>query len=191
MSRWPLLLRLPDGELCVPQAGWYALAVEADELVIDGTVDDVLHAAQAVLGTGSVGWMPEGGGLLSNLPAWENLLLSTQWHVPASHSALESRLRGWCERLGYDKTATEALLSRQPVMLDDDERTLVGWLRQMLCRPRLVVLRARALPSAVEGGALRALIAEELAGSALLVVDEYVPAGFEALVVGKNGEGNP
>lgn len=191
MSRWPLALSLPEGVLKLPEPGWFALAVEGDELVVDGTVDDVLRAANTVLGAAAVGWMPEGGGLLSNLPAWENLLLSTQWHVPASHSALESRLRRWCERLGYDKTATEAMLSRQPVMLDDDERVLVGWLRQMLCRPAVVVLQARALPSAIEGAALRTLIAEELAGSALLVVDEYVPAGFEALAVAKNGEGNP
>lgn len=191
MSLWPLKLVFSNGSLQVPGPGKHALLVREDDEVIEGLVDDVLILARGVLGAGAVGWMPSNGGLLSNLPAWENVLLSTQWHAPASLQALEKRVHGWCIQLGYDTTALRALLARQPAYLDDDERRLVGWLRQLLSRPKLIVLRADALPEGGFGKALQALLADELAGTAFLVIDEVAPEGFEPLSPNENGMNTP
>lgn len=191
MSLWPLTLAYSNGSLQIPQPGRYVLLVREEEEVIEGLVDDTLQAARDVLGEGKVGWMPGNGGLLSNLPAWENMLLSTQWHAPASLPALESRVRDWCGRLGYDTTVLAAMLARQPAYLDEDERLLVGWLRQLLSRPKLVVMRAESIPAGDFGNALQALLDEELAGAALLVIDESAPPGYAPLQADKNGTPMP
>ena len=130
---------------------------------------------------GAVGWVPANGGLLSNLPAWENVLLATQWHAPASLSALEARMRSWCLQFGYDENGAALLLSRPPARLDEDELRLLGWLRQLLSRPKLILLEGGALPDGPVGRLVRTLLAEELAGSVLLVVDGEPPEGFMPL----------
>ncbi|MFZ5723753.1 MAG: hypothetical protein ACOY33_08825 [Pseudomonadota bacterium] len=146
-------------------------------------MDDLLTAGRLALGPVGIGWLPEGGGLLSNLPAWENLLLSTQWHAPAALPALEARLGAWMAQLGYDREGSRLLLSQATVRLDGSERLLVGWLRLLLARPKLVLLAGRALPEGALGQRVLGLIDEELAGSALLVVDDEAPAWFAPLSI--------
>lgn len=191
MSVWPLDLPCTAGVLTLPGPGRYAFVVQDDGRELDLWVDGLLAAARARFYEGAVAWMPENGGLLSNLPAWENVLLSTQWHAPASLAALETRVRGWCAQLGYDTTALDRLLARSPAFLDEDQRLLAGWLRHLLSRPRLVVMRAAALPDDAFGKAMLALLAEELPGAALLVVDEYVPAGFQPVLPRVSGISEP
>lgn len=176
---WPLEIPTPRGRLLIPARGLYALAVP----IQDEVIDDLLDSARAVLGQVGVGWMPEGGGLLGNLPAWENLLLSTQWHAPAALPALESRLSAWMAGLGYDAEGTRLLLSQQPSRLAEEDRLLVGWLRLLLARPKLVLLAGHALPAGAPGQRLLALIDEELADLALLVIDDEAPAGFIPLSI--------
>lgn len=167
------------GRLSIPGGGRYALVPP----IHDTAIDELLDAARAVLGPAGVGWMPEGGGLLGNLPAWENLLLSTQWHAPAALSALESRLTAWMAALGYDAEGTRLLLSQQPSRLAEEDRLLVGWLRLLLVRPKLVLLAGHALPAGVLGQRVLALVDEELASAALLVIDDEAPAGFIPLSI--------
>lgn len=184
---WPLTLELSSGVLSLPGPGRYALVVGEYDDDLDLVTDDVLTAAFSMLGDDAVGWMPEEGGLLGNLPAWENILLSTQWHAPAAMSSLEARVHGWCEQLGYDTGALRTLFSRQPAFLSEDDRRMMGWLRQMLCRPRLLVLRAGAVPSGRGGANLQSLLDTELASAAFLVVDERAPAGFQPVTLGLKG----
>lgn len=191
MSDWPLEIPLEQGSLYMPRPGKYALLVSEYDEDLEVVTDQVLAAAYHVLGNDAVGWLPEDGGLLGNLPAWENILLSTQWHAPAALPALEKRVHGWCGHLGYDTTALAVLFSRQPSFLSDDDRRMMGWLRQLLARPQIVVLRAGALPSGRSGAALQALIDEEMGGAALLVVDEQAPPGFEILKPGQHGASSP
>lgn len=179
---WPLVIPLPHGRLVIPEPGRYGVVVDT-AIEEDPLRDALMAGARAALGAGAVGWVPAGGGLLANLPAWENILLATQWHAPASLPSLEARLAAWCGQLGYDKAAAGHLLSRLPAYLEDDERRLVGWLRQLLARPRLVVCEQGAIPSGTAGRALLGLLDEELAGAALLVVDGAVPVEFRTLLI--------
>ncbi|MFZ5756942.1 MAG: hypothetical protein ACOY3X_08575 [Pseudomonadota bacterium] len=174
---WPLTLKVSRGALVIAEPGRYTLMPSATEALID----ELLQAARAQLGDIGTGWMPEGGGLLNNLPAWENVLLSTQWHAPAALPALEARLRAWMARLGYDDEGARLLLSQAPARLHEDERRLVGWLRQLLSRPRLVLMAGLALPEGALGQRVLALLDEELAGTALLVVDDEAPGWFTPL----------
>lgn len=176
---WPLELSTPAGRLVIPAGGRYKLM----PVIQDAAIDDLLDAARAALGPVGVGWMPESGGLLGNLPAWENLLLSTQWHAPAALPALESRLVAWMKRLGYDDEATRVLLAQQPSRLDEDDRLLIGWLRLLLARPRLILLAGRALPAGAPGQRVLALVDEELVDVALVVVDDEAPAWFDPLSI--------
>ncbi len=180
---WPLELVVTTGAaaedsvLRIPGPGRYALAAVPD----DATLDLLLANARTHLGQGGVGWVPETGGLLRNLPAWENILLTVLWHAPASLPAMEMRVRGWTARLGYDEAGTQALLSRQPDLLSTEEQNLIGWLRELLSRPKLILLAGRSLPAGVIGRGLRSLIDEELAGTALVVVDRPPPPDFGLL----------
>ncbi len=174
---WPVDISHAHGVLRLPGPGWFAIDAALD----DASLDDVLARARLRLGPEAVGWVPAAGGLLSNLSAWENVLLATQWHAPASLPALEARMRSWCLRCGYDEPGVIRLLAQQPARLAGDELRLLGWLRQLLARPRLLLLEGRALPVGAAGRSLCALLAEELAGSVLLVVDGEVPEGFTPL----------
>lgn len=184
---WPLDLSLPQGRLTLPAAGRYTLQLARS----DAAVDNLLGSARAALGAGGVGWMPEDGGLLGNLPAWENVLLSTQWHAPAALPVLEARIAGWMPRLGYDERAARTLLAQQPSRLSEDERRLIGWLRTLLARTRLVVLVGQALPVGAAGQRILALLDDELAGSALLVVGGEAPSGFVPLSFAAHEAGVP
>lgn len=184
---WPLELSTPHGQLSIPAAGRYGLS----SALPDAAIDELLGNARAVLGPVAVGWMPEDGGLLGNLPAWENLLLSTQWHAPAALPALEARVEAWMPRLGYDERATRVLLSQQPSRLTEDERRLIGWLRLLLTRTRLVLLAGQALPAGALGQRILTLLDDELAGSALLVVDYDAPSGFVPLSFAAHKAGVP
>lgn len=171
---WPQDFATSRGVLHLPAVGRYVVMPAVSEDVID----ELLTDARRVLGDVGVGWLPEGGGLLSNLPAWENILLSTQWHAPASLPALEARVRAWLERLGYDNAGAALLLSLSPSRLDADERSLIGWLRLLLARPKLILLAGQALPEGALGQRILALVDEELAACALVVVDDEAPAWF-------------
>lgn len=175
---WPLLLDVPGCRVQVPGPGAWALPSPVDDAVIDA----LLAASRLRLGAIGVGWVPAGGGLVANLPVWQNVLLATQWHAPASMAALEARVRGWCDRLTPDSDETARLLLSMPARLDDEERCVAGWLRQLLARPKLILLEARALPGGVTGARVRALLAEELPAAALVAVDRC-PPGFEPLIV--------
>lgn len=181
MKQWPVELKLEQGVVSIPGPGRFAYVVNEYVDDLEVVTDEVLAAAYNVLGVNAVGWVPEDGGLLGNLPAWENILLATQWHTPAALPALESRVRGWCTDLGYDGGALAVLFSRQPALLSEEDRLLMGWLRQMMSRPQVVVLRADAIPRGRLSTTLLKLIDQELATSALLVVDERAPDGYRPI----------
>ncbi len=175
---WPLTLKMPRGTARIPGPGRYRL----EPALLDMHIDDLLDVARAKLGAGGVGWMPADGGLLGNLPAWENLLLSCQWHVPAALPALEARLTAWLPRLGYeDPASVRRLLAYAPSRLAPEQGVLVGWLRMLLMRPRLIVLSGLALPEGEPGRRLMVLLEEELAGCARVIVDGRAPADYLSL----------
>lgn len=170
---WPLALPQPGYQVLVPGPGWYRL-----QPVPSATqVDALLALARAQLGTGAVGWLPADGGLVSNLPAWENLLLATQWHAPASLPAIEARIGRWLDVLGR----RGELLRAVPGRLLPEERQLVGWLRLMLARPKLLLVEAQSAAVLAQQAPLRALVEEELASAALLCLAHWPLDGFAEL----------
>lgn len=176
---WPVRIDTGNYRLEIPGPGRYVLGTDADA----GVIDALLAAARAQLGDAAVGWLPEDGGLLSNLPAWENLVLARQWHAPTTLAELEATIGDWCARLRHDATGSARLLASPPVQLADDERRQVGWLRQLLLKPRLLLLECAVLPPV--DAPLRVLIDDVLADVALLVIDAASdargPAGFTSL----------
>lgn len=91
----------------------------------------------------SVGWLPADGGLIANLPVWENIVLPAAWPRRRARPELEQCIAGMlaaCERINPDWLA-------QPVaQLDWVGRQRVGWLRQLLLLPEVLVLEPSVWP---------------------------------------------
>lgn len=163
--------------LHIPAPGRYALAdFAADD------ADTLLRAARAQAGTEHTGWIPDDDGLLENLTLWENILLTTQWHAPASPAALAARLQGWLSRLGYAEQAASDWLAQSPGNVPLQERRLACWLRMLLLRPRVLLLERGAWSAIQTDRNLGALVDEELSGCALLAIDPVAPEDFTALI---------
>lgn len=172
-----MTLHVDGRPLCIPGPGRYALAnIAADD------VDALLRAARAQAGIEHTGWIPDDDGLLENLKLWENILLATQWHAPASPAALAARLQGWLSRLGYNAEAAGDWLAQSPGNLSLQERRLACWLGMLLLRPRVLLLERGAWSAVCADPNLRALVGEELSGCALLAIDPVVSEDFTALI---------
>lgn len=86
-----------------------------------------------------VGFVPEDGGLISNLKAWENLILPATYHRGESPAALESRVSALAKRLGVPAASLATLLGKLPDQLTLAERRQVALLRAALMKPSLLV----------------------------------------------------
>ena len=85
------------------------------------------------------GFVPEDGGLISNLKAWENLILPATYHRGDAPAALESRVSALVKRLGIPAAALASLLGKLPDRLTLAERRQVALLRAALMKPSLLV----------------------------------------------------
>lgn len=177
---WPLVIALGATQHVLAGPGRHALARRLDE----AELDEVLRQARAHLGAPAVGWLPASGGLVSNLAVWENILLATEWLAPASLAAQEARLRRWLDALAIAPGDAAGLLAARPARVSPEERRLAGWLRQLLLRPKLLLLEAPVLPPA--GSVLWNLVESELGGCALLLIDGERP-GWQPLPQGPGG----
>lgn len=79
-----------------------------------------------------------GGGLLNNIKIDENMLLPLSYHGLLTESTERHifELFGLC---GLDETETHALLTSWPSQLSPYEKRLVGFVRSVLLRPRVMV----------------------------------------------------
>lgn len=127
---------------------------------------------------GSIGWVPDGGGLVSNLKTWENVTLPLWYHRERRVGETEAAIVGWLGALGVADDAMGEFMASPVARLTPLERKRAGLLRGLLLAPRLLVVDAAlfggippdvsaawaaALESAVRGGA---------GGSALVVAAE-------------------
>jgi ABC-type transporter Mla maintaining outer membrane lipid asymmetry ATPase subunit MlaF len=93
------------------------------------------------------------GGLVSNLKAWENLLLADWYHNGGDIAAREERVLEICQQLGQKKDDAVAMMGKLPDALDLYERRVVAVARAVLLEPNVLVYdnlfggldRARAL----------------------------------------------
>lgn len=100
-----------------------------------------------------VGFLPAGGGLLSNLNGWENIALPIGYHAAGRAQGLASRVYALLEQFGAN---AQALLAKLPEDMTAFERTLTGYVRMRLGQPVLVLAED---PGGGPGGTARRLAA--------------------------------
>ncbi len=96
-------------------------------------------ALDAVAG-GSIAWLPEHGGMISNLKAWENVTLPLWYHGRRRPSAVEGSLRRWLAALGTAEEEMAGLMASPIGKLRSIERKLIGLARCLLQEPQLLVV---------------------------------------------------
>lgn len=91
---------------------------------------------------GSIGWVPENGGLVSNLKIWENVTLPLWYHGKRRIADTESRLAHWLAALGLEGEAAERFMASPAGYLDKIGLKRAGLLRGLLLAPRVLVVDA-------------------------------------------------
>jgi ABC-type lipoprotein export system ATPase subunit len=83
-----------------------------------------------------IAFLPGDGGLLSNLNAWENIVLPIGFHHPGRLPGVTAEVKGLLEELGADP---EDLLAKLPERMTAYEKKLTGYVRIALENPDLVL----------------------------------------------------
>jgi phospholipid/cholesterol/gamma-HCH transport system ATP-binding protein len=86
-----------------------------------------------------VGVVPEYGGLISNLKAWENLVLPAWYHRGRAAPDLEREVVTLFGRLGIDEAGLRARMGRLPDQLTLQDRRAVALVRAMLLEPEVLI----------------------------------------------------
>src|SRR5262249_60876024 len=79
-----------------------------------------------------VALLPADGGLLSNLNAWENIVLPTGFHRPRRMRGIEAQVSELLRGFGADP---RSLLDKLPEKMTASERKLAGYVRISLDKP--------------------------------------------------------
>ena len=128
-----------------PATGRMTLLGEDVYAAPEATVLDLLR---------QVGVVRKGGGLVSNLRAWENIVLPVAYHSGQTWDEIEPRVRAFFDRLGLQGEVLEANLHSLPGLLPEHWRRVVGLVRALIMEPRLMVYEA--LLDGLPGGLARA-----------------------------------
>jgi predicted ABC-type transport system involved in lysophospholipase L1 biosynthesis ATPase subunit len=86
-----------------------------------------------------IGVVPEDGGLISNLKAWENLVLPVWYHHSQSAREVESDVVKIFGRLGQDEDGLRRWMGQLPDRLTLHEKRSVALARAMLMRPEIMI----------------------------------------------------
>jgi phospholipid/cholesterol/gamma-HCH transport system ATP-binding protein len=89
-----------------------------------------------------VGIVRHGGGLISNLKVWENILLPLWYHNRSVNQDTEVRITDLCRLLDIGQTNLEDYMGELPGHLPVYERTLIGFIRSALMEPSLMIYDA-------------------------------------------------
>ncbi len=89
-----------------------------------------------------VGAVPQDGGLVSNLKAWENIVLPVGYHRGVDPSMVEDKVVAIFRELGLDNNAMRGLMRRLPDQLSLLERRWVAVARAMLMEPDIMIYDA-------------------------------------------------
>ncbi len=124
---------------------------------------------------GSVGWVPENGGLISNLKAWENITLPLWYHGKRHVPETEARVARWLKTLGVEEQAMERFMASPAGYLTSLERKRAGLLRGLVLAPRALIADAalfHGLPQGMRASWIAALdaLVNEAEGRCVLVV---------------------
>lgn len=105
-------------------------------------LDQNLHALDEI---GRLAWfqrigvVPEDGGLISNLKAWENLMLPAWYHHGLTARTAEPEVVQIFQRLGQDENSLRRWLGRLPGQLSLTEKRSVALARAMLMQPEIMI----------------------------------------------------
>lgn len=108
---------------------------EARLVLLGAEVDGLRPAARAAL-RDRIGFLPADGGLISNLNAWENIVLPTGFHHPGRLRGVAATVNGLVRSLGADP---HGLLAKLPERMSLYEKKLTGYVRIVLEGPDLVL----------------------------------------------------
>jgi ABC-type transporter Mla maintaining outer membrane lipid asymmetry ATPase subunit MlaF len=106
-------------------------------LVLLGTEVDELRSAERTALRARVAFLPAGGGLLSSLNGWENIVLPLGIHHPARLRGVAAQIYGFLVELGAQP---HALLEKLPERMTAYEKKLTGYVRILLEKPELVLI---------------------------------------------------
>ncbi len=110
-------------------------APDAGAITLDGAPLDVAPP-------GSIGWVPESGGLISNLKAWENVTLPLWYHGKRLVAEAEVKAARWLATLGVEEQAMAPFMASPAGRLSTLERKRAGLLRGLMLAPRVLVVDA-------------------------------------------------
>jgi predicted ABC-type transport system involved in lysophospholipase L1 biosynthesis ATPase subunit len=105
-------------------------------LVLLGVEADGLQPAGRAALRDRIAFLPADGGLLSNLNAWENIVLPTGFHHPSRLRGVAEQVNDMLRRFGTDP---RTLLDKLPEKMTPYERKLTGYVRITLEKPDLVL----------------------------------------------------
>ncbi len=91
---------------------------------------------------GSIGWVPESGGLISNLKAWENVTLPLWYHGKRQVAEAEGKAARWLAEVGVAEEAMAPFMASPAGRLSTLERKRAGLLRGLMLAPRVLVVDA-------------------------------------------------
>lgn len=163
-----LQVNSPEAKAAVIEAALGESIPENGEVLLLG---QPLQAARP----GSIGWVPAGGGLISNLKTWENITLPLWYHQRRQTVNTEESVARWLAELGMEQQEWEKFMASPAARLRPWERKLAGLLRGLVLAPALLLVDA-ALFDEVDSSRTQAWLsalekfAREADGRAVLAV---------------------
>jgi ABC-type transporter Mla maintaining outer membrane lipid asymmetry ATPase subunit MlaF len=106
-------------------------------LVLLGVDVDGLRPPERLALRERIAFLPADGGLLSNLNAWENIVLPIGFHRPKGLQAVAATVNAHLRKLGADP---HILLAKLPERMTLYEKKLTGYVRIALERPELLLI---------------------------------------------------
>ncbi len=89
-----------------------------------------------------VGTVPHDGGLISNLKAWENIVLPVWYHRGTAAAEIEKTVVTIFQTLGLEDEVLRHLMRRLPDQLSVTERRWVAMVRAMIMEPPIMIYDA-------------------------------------------------
>ena len=106
-------------------------------LVLLGLEVGSLDAAERAALRTRVAFLPASGGLISNLNAWENIVLPLGFHTPERLRGAAEEVDALLKGLGAD---ANGLLAKLPERMSAYEKKLAGYVRILLENPEFVLV---------------------------------------------------
>ena len=153
---------------------------EAGAITLDGAPLDASPP-------GSIGWVPESGGLISNLKAWENVTLPLWYHGKRRVAEAEEQANRWLAALGVESEARSAFMASPAARLSTLERKRAGLLRGLVLAPRLLVVDAalfNGVPQDLKSSWAAALEMLAKEGCSILAVAQESDAALQWKTIG-------